>query len=62
MPNHTHIFIFSLASSLNLRSLFLAILFYIRTLSFTHEDNSNGEDAGGDDDVTVMMMMVKGMW
>ena len=63
MPNHTHIFIFNLASSLNLRSMFPAILFYFRTLSFTHADDSNGEDAGGDDDMPVMVItMVKGMW
>lgn len=50
MPNHTQIFIFNLASSLNPRSIFLAVLLYFRTLSFTHEDT-----------VMVRMMGIVGM-
>ena len=51
---HTNFYFQS--DSLNLRSVFPAILFYSRTLSFTYEDNGNGEDGGdqngdGDDDV-----------
>ena len=51
---HTNFYFQS--DSLNLRSVFPAILFYSRTLSFTYEDNGNGEDGGdqnGDGDEKV---------